>query len=79
MNVEHIRARLKGGFRPFALVTSSGDKYPVPHPEFLFVTQRTVVVADTRGFTTLLEPLHISGIEDISARKNGRTKRSRKR
>ena len=79
MNVELIRARLKGGFRPFALVTSSGDKYPVPHPEFVLVTQRTVVFADNRGFTTLLEPLHITGIEDIRARKNGRTKRARKR
>ena len=78
MNVDHIRARLTGGFRPFALITSSGDKYPVPHPEFILVTQRTVVVADEEGFTTLLEPLHITGIEDIRVRKNGRRKRDRK-
>ena len=79
MNVEHIRSRLTGGFRPFAVVTASGSKYAVPHPEFIFVTPRTVVVADEQGYTTLLDPLHIVGLEDIPARKNGRTPRARKR
>lgn len=78
MNVANIRARLTRGFRPFALVTSSGEKYPVPHPEFILVTQRSVVVADSKGFTTLLDPLHITGIEDISVPPNRTTKRPRK-
>ena len=75
MNVERIRMRLKDGFRPFAVVTSSGGKYPVPHPEFIFLTQRTVVVADHRGYTVVLDPLHVVGLEDIPARKNGHRKR----
>lgn len=69
MNVEHIRARLKTGFKPFRLVTSSGEKYRVPHPEFIFVTQRTVVVADKNGYTQFLDPLHITSIEDIPSKK----------
>jgi hypothetical protein len=77
MNVGRIRARLKGGFRPFAVVMSSGDKYPVPHPEFIFLTQRSVIVADRRGYTFNLDPLHVVGLEDIP--KNGRSKRTTKR
>lgn len=78
MNVDLIRRRLTGGFRPFALVTSSGDRYPVPHPEFLFLTRRTVVVADEDGWTTNLDPLHVVAIEEITPKPgkgNGRSKR----
>ena len=68
MNVELIRRRLTKGFRPFALVTSSGDRYPVPHPEFVFLTRRTVIVADDDGLTTNLDPLHVVAIEDLPPR-----------
>jgi len=79
VNVELIRARLKERFRPFALVMSGGNKYPVPHPEFMLLTQRTVVVADLRGYTVYLDPLHVVGIEDIPTSRNGRSKRRSKR
>ena len=79
MNVERIRTRLKGGFRPFAVVMSSGDKYPVPHPEFIFLTQRAIIVADRRGYTVNLDPLHVVGLEDLPARANGRSKRTSKK
>ena len=74
MNVETIGTRVKD-FRPFTLVTSSGNKYPVPHPDFIFFTARTVVVADKRGDAVILDPLHIVGLEDLRARKNGHRKR----
>jgi hypothetical protein len=79
VNVQLIRARLGERFRPFAVVTSSGDKYPVPHPEFILITERTVVVADTQGYVVHLDPLHIVGLEDIPARRNGAGKHRRKR
>jgi len=75
MNIEHIRSRITADFRPFAVVTSSGNTYPVPHLDFLFLTQRTVIVADDRGYAMHIDPLHIVGLEDIPERKNGRTKR----
>ena len=78
MNVETIRDRLKE-FRPFAVVASSGNKYPVPHPDFIFLTQRTVVIADQNGDVVILDPPHIVGLEDIHARKNGRHKRGHRR
>ena len=79
MNVEHIRARLGNGFRPFAVVTSSGNKYPVPHPEFILLTPRTVVIADRRGYAVVLDPLHVVGLEDIRPSRNGRSTRRQKR
>jgi hypothetical protein len=79
VNVELIRARLGNGFRPFAVVTSSGNKYPVPHPEFIMVTRRTVVVADHRGYAIVLDPLHVVGLEDLPRSQNGRSRRRPKR
>ncbi len=80
MNVELIRERLKeAAFRPFAVVTSSGHKYPVPHTDFIFLTRRTVIVADPEGYTTGLDPLHIVALEDTPARKNGRQGGRRRR
>jgi hypothetical protein len=70
--------RLKVGFRPFAVVTSSGDKYPVPHPEFIYLTQRTVIVADRRGYTVNLDPLHGVGLEALRVTSNGSKRASKK-
>jgi hypothetical protein len=73
VNVGRIRERVQEEeFRPFAVITSSGHKYPVPHTDFIFLTQKIVIVADTKGSTTGLDPLHIVALEDIPARKNGR-------
>jgi hypothetical protein len=79
VNVRHIRARLGNGFRPFAIVTSSGHRYPVAHPEFVLLTPVTVVVADQRGYAVVLDPLHVIGLEDIPPSRNGRSKRRLKR
>ena len=76
MNLEIIRERVKE-FRPFTLVTSSGNKYPVPHQDFIFFTVRTVVVATQRGDVVVLDPLHIVSLEDVPLRKNGKHKRRR--
>jgi hypothetical protein len=71
VNLETIRARVKE-FRPFTPVTLSGNRYPVPHQDFVFFTVRTVIVADRKGDAVILDPLHVVGLEDIPPRKNGR-------
>lgn len=76
MNLETIRERVKE-FRPFTLVTSSRNRYPVPHQDFIFFTVRTVVVATPRGDAVILDPLHIVSLEDVPTRKNGKHKRRR--
>lgn len=79
VNVERIRERLKEDFSPFAVVTSSGYKYPVPHPDFLFLTSKVVIVADQRGAVVHLDPLHVVGLEDIHNTGNGKSRRTRKK
>jgi len=65
MDVELIRNRLHSGFRPFTLYLSDGRKYDVPHPEFIMVTRRSVVVANERGLVDILDPLHIVSIKEL--------------
>lgn len=65
MNVELIRNLLHGGFKPFTIYLSDGRKYDVPHPEFIMVTRRSVVVANERGLVDILDPLHIVSIKEL--------------
>jgi len=64
MRVDEIQKRLTGPFIPFTIRTSDGEKFPVPHREFIFVTQRRVAVADRKGYLSVLDPLHIVSIEE---------------
>ena len=58
---------MSGGFVPFTLRTSDGEKFPVLHREFIFLTPRRVVVADRKGYVNVLDPLHIVSIEEPRA------------
>jgi len=69
MNVAEIRKRLTGGFRPFSLRTSDGREFRVPHPEFIAIGRHSIAVVDKDGLIDLLDPLHISSIKELSARK----------
>jgi hypothetical protein len=64
MTIEDIRKRLTGGFVPFMIRTCDGEKFSVPHREFIFVTPKRVVVADRKGYVNVLDPLHIVSIEE---------------
>jgi len=69
MNVERIRKRINGGFRPFIVLTSDGREYPVPHPEFILVAKHGIAVADKDGDIVSIDPLHIVALKDMPARK----------
>lgn len=60
------------------LVTSSGDKFVVPHPEFIILHPRTVVVVDEDGYAAVLDPLHIVGFQEVHGAKNARQKPRRR-
>ena len=64
MNLEDIRRRVQNGFRPFVIRTSDGREFRVPHKEFIFLTKRSVIVADDEGFVDILDPLHISSMHE---------------
>ena len=71
MNVERIRRRLTGGFRPFTLRTSDGREYDVPHPEFILIASREIGVVSKDGYIDTLAPLHIVSIRTLVS-KNGK-------
>jgi len=67
MTVGDIRKRLVGGFIPFTIRTSDGEKFHVPHKEFVFVTAKRVVIADKRGLVNVLDPVQIVSLEEEKA------------
>ena len=46
MNVQELKKRLSGGFRPFAIRTTDGQEFVVPHPEFLLIGKYSIAVRD---------------------------------
>jgi hypothetical protein len=50
----------------------------VPHPEFIMLHQRTVVVMGHDGYAAVLDPLHIVALQDVRGLKNGRQKPRRR-
>jgi len=74
MNLQQVRQRLSGGFRPFTLLTSDGHEYAVRHPEFVLVAPHSVGVVTTDGYIVTLDPIHIVAIKDLR-KKNGASKR----
>jgi hypothetical protein len=69
MNVERIRKRLTGGFRPFIIRTSDGREYSVPHPEFILIAPHSLAVVDEEGDIVTLDPLHIASVKEVREKK----------
>lgn len=63
MNIDRIRKKLTGGFRPFIIRTSDGHEYEVPHPEFVAVGQSDIAVVDKDGDINVLDALHIVALK----------------
>ena len=69
MNVHRIKDRLSNGFKPFAIYTSDGRKFDVPHPEFIAVGQGVVVIIDKRDRVHTIDALHITALEEQTTKK----------
>ena len=65
MNLDRIRKKVSNGFRPFALETSGGKRYVVPHPEFIMIGKGVVAVLGNDDSVTTLDALHIVAVEDL--------------
>lgn len=74
MNVEQIKRRLSGGFRPFVLRTSDGHEYAVRHPEWVLIGRGGLAVLDADGEIAFLDSLRIVAIKNLPAKRNGATK-----
>lgn len=76
MNLSDIRHRIRGGgFKPFAVRTSDGHEYSVPHPEFILIGPHSLAVLDLDGGIVTLDPLHIVGVKDLPPKRNGAPKK----
>ena len=64
MVIGDLCKRLNGGFNPFTLRTSDGERFRVPRNEFIFLTAGRVVIAERKGCVNVLDPLHIVSIEE---------------
>lgn len=65
MNLDRIRERITGGFKPFAIETSGGKRYEIPHPEFLAIGRGVVVVLGSNDSVNTIDALHIVAVEDL--------------
>lgn len=72
VNIQELRKRLHGGFRPFAIRTTDGQEVAIPHPEFILIGKYSIAVLDKEGFINNLDPLHILSARDL-VRRNGRS------
>ena len=68
MNVQELKKRLSGGFRPFAIRTTDGQEFAIPHPEFILIGKYSVAVVDKDGFINNLDPLHIVSARELTRR-----------
>jgi hypothetical protein len=71
VNVQELKKRLSGGFRPFAIRTTDGQEFVIPHPEFILIGRYSIAVLDKQGFINNLDPLHIVSAKDLSRRNGG--------
>ncbi|HEX3719133.1 MAG TPA: hypothetical protein VH595_14290 [Verrucomicrobiae bacterium] len=73
MSVQELRRRVSGGgFRPFAIRTTDGQEFDIPHPEFILITKHVIAVVDKDGFINHIDPLHIVSARYLSRRTDAR-------
>jgi len=66
MHIDAIREALhKRPFRPFTIRLANGRELPVPHPDFVAITGRTMVVVSPRldDSFSVVDPLLMASLE----------------
>jgi hypothetical protein len=78
MDTNVIRdAVLRRPFRPFTLRMNDGREFHVPHPEYVAVSRRIVVVIDAKTESSLwLEPVLIASMQHDEDSKKGPKKKA---
>jgi hypothetical protein len=66
VNVQELKKRVSGGgFRPFKVRTTNGQKFEVPHPEFILIGKYAIAIVDKAGFINEIDPLHVVSIRSL--------------
>jgi hypothetical protein len=72
VNVQELKKRVSGGgFRPFAIRTTDGQEFEIPHPEFILIGRYSIAIRDKRGFINNIDPLHVVSARELSRRNGG--------
>jgi hypothetical protein len=72
VSVQELKERVSGGgFRPFAIRTTDGQEFEIPHPEFILIGKYSIAVRDKRGFINNIDPLHVVSARELSHRNGG--------
>ncbi|MSR60639.1 MAG: hypothetical protein EXS05_23870 [Planctomycetaceae bacterium] len=80
MDIGGVREALrKEPFEPFVIRLADGRTLPVPHPEFVALTPRRVIVGAKDDSWSILEPLLIVSLESVPNGKGGGKGAGRKR
>ena len=67
VNTDQLKLRFVGGFRPFLMHLSDGRTFRVPHPEFILIGKKIVVVLREDDLAETIDPLHIVSVEDLES------------
>jgi len=72
MDITGVREALHAQpFVPFALRLADGRSLPVPHPDFVAVTPRRVIVGASDDTWSVVEPLLIVSLDHAAPRIHG--------
>lgn len=64
LNLDIIREKVRGVFRPFTLHLSDGRRFPVPHPDFILVGKKMVIVNNADDVAQYIDAFHIVSLEE---------------
>jgi hypothetical protein len=72
VNVRELKKKVSGGgFRPFEIRTTNGQKFQIPHPEFILFGKYSIAVVDKEGYINEIDPLHVVSARSIYRRNGG--------
>jgi hypothetical protein len=80
MDIAGVREVLhRQPFQPFVLRLADGRSLPVPHPDFVALGSRRIVVVAEDDTWTIIEPLLIVSLDQLSSKGKGGNGSSKKR
>jgi hypothetical protein len=78
MDIAGVREALhKQPFGPFVICLADGRSLTVPHPDFVALTPRRVIVGAADDSWSVIEPKLIVSLDYKSSKRNGNGKRGR--
>lgn len=69
MHVDELRKVVKARpFKTFEIRIENGEKYLVPHPDQIFITNQLVVTVDEQGDSVVIAPEAVSTIRLVDGK-----------